>query len=92
MPEGRGLRLWDLTFKKNVRFWNKRLQVGLDIYNLFNSDAALTYQNTYTAFRLPNGTWVEDNPNTPGVEFNDWNRVTGLTNPRFARFSLTFDF
>jgi hypothetical protein len=89
---GEGLRLWDLTFRKNVRFAGKMLSVGLDVYNLFNSDAALTYQNNYTAFRLADGTWVSDNPLTPGVEFNDWGRVTGLTNPRFARFSLTFDF
>ena len=89
---GEGLRLWDLTFRKNIRFGGKLLSVGVDVYNLFNSDAALTYQNTYTAFRLADGTWVSDNPVTPSVEFNDWNRVTGITNPRFARFSLTFDF
>jgi hypothetical protein len=89
---GEGPRLWDLTFRKNIRFANNLLSVGVDVYNLFNSDAALTYQNNYTAFRLADGTWVSDNPNTSVVEFNDWGRVTGITNPRFARFSLTFDF
>ena len=89
---GEGLRLWDLTFRKNIRFASKRLNLGVNVYNLFNSDAALGYQNTYTAFRLADGTWVSDNPATSAVEFNDWGRVTGITNPRFARFSLTFDF
>ena len=55
-------------------------------------EQAPNYQNTCTAFRLADGSWVSDNPATSAVEFNDWGRVTGITNPRFARFSLTFDF
>ena len=39
-----------------------------------------------------NGVWQQDDPSTPQVEVNDWGRVTNVTNPRFARFSLTFDF
>ena len=89
---GEGLRLFDLTFRKNLRFAGRRLSVGLDIYNLFNSDAALAYNNTYTAFRLPSGEFVQDDPNTQVIEFNDWGRITQITNPRFARFSMTFDF
>jgi hypothetical protein len=90
---GEGLRLFDLTFRKNLRFAGKRLSLGLDIYNIFNSDAALGYSNTYTGTRLPDGTWVEDNPaTTTVVERQDWGRVTSITNPRFARFSMTFDF
>ena len=89
---GEGLRLWDLNFSKNIRFARKRLNVGLDIYNLFNSDGATTYQNTYTAFLLPTGTWVEDTPATPVVERNDWGRITGLTQPRFMRLTVSFDF
>jgi hypothetical protein len=87
---GEGLRLFDLTFRKNVRFAGKRLSAGLDIYNLFNSDGPLAYQSTYTATRLPDGTWVQGNPATGAP--NDWRRITTITNPRFARFSLTFDF
>jgi hypothetical protein len=89
---GEGMRLFDLTLRKNVRFAGKRLSLGLDIYNLFNSDAALGYQNTYTAFKQADGTWGPDNPATPQVEVNDWGRITSITNPRFARFSMTFDF
>ena len=37
---GEGLRLWDLKFAKNIRFAGKRVNLGVDIYNLFNSDAA----------------------------------------------------
>jgi hypothetical protein len=89
---GEGMRLFDLTFRKNVRFAGKRLSLGLDVYNVFNSDAALGYQNTYTAFKQADGSWGPDNPATPQVEVNDWGRITSITNPRFARFSMTFDF
>ena len=89
---GEGLNLWDLTFRKNIRFAGKRLTAGVDVYNLFNSDAPLAYQNTYTAFRLADGSWVSDDPATPQVEFNDWGRITQITNPRFMRLSLTLDF
>jgi hypothetical protein len=90
---GEGLRLFDLTFRKNLRFAGKRLSLGLDVYNIFNSDGPLAYNNTYTAFRQPDGSWVADNPATPTVaEVQDWGRITQITNPRFARFSMTFDF
>jgi hypothetical protein len=89
---GEGARLTDLTLRKNIRFAGKRVSIGVDVYNLFNSDAATSYSGTYTATRLPDGTWVEDNPNTAIVEYNDWNRVTGIVSPRFARFSLSVDF
>jgi len=96
---GEGLRLFDMTFRKNVRFAGKRVSLGLDVYNIFNSDAAVggfgsPYVGTYTATRLPGtNTWVADNPATPTVtERQDWGRITSITNPRFARFSMTFDF
>ena len=44
---------WDLTLRKNIRFAGKRLNFGVDIYNLFNSDAATAYNQTYTAFLTP---------------------------------------
>jgi len=89
---GEGLRLWDLNFSKNIRFGGKRLNLGVNVFNLFNSDAALAYQSTYTAFLLPDGSWGTDNPATPEVEYNDWGRITQLTNPRFLRFTVQFDF
>ena len=30
---------WDMKFAKNIRFAGKRLSVGIDVYNFFNSDA-----------------------------------------------------
>ena len=78
---GEGLRLMDLKFAKNVRFAGKRLNVGVDIYNLFNSDAALGYDNTYNS--IVGGQSV--------VNPNFWT-VNNLTSPRFARFQVQFDF
>jgi hypothetical protein len=88
---GEGLRLWDLNLAKNIRFAGKRVNFGVQIYNVFNSDGATSYNETYTAFKV-NGVWQEDDPNTPDIERNDWGRVTGVTQPRFMRFSVSFDF
>jgi hypothetical protein len=88
---GEGLRLWDLNLQKNIRFAGKRVNFGVQIYNIFNSDGATDYNDTYTAFRV-NGVWQEDDPATPDVERNDWGRVTSITQPRFARVSISFDF
>src|SRR5688572_30841995 len=82
---------WDLTLRKNIRFAGKRLNFGVDIYNLFNSDTATGYENDYTAFFV-NGAWVTDNPATPEVEVNEWGNITQIVNPRFMRLSLSFDF
>ena len=90
---GEGQRLTDIKFAKNVRFGGKRVNFGVDIYNVFNSDAATGYNNTYTAFRQLDGTWGLDDPATAAVETtNNWGRVTGITTPRFARFQVQFDF
>jgi len=89
---GEGMRLFDMTFRKNLRFAGKRLSLGLDIYNIFNSDAALGYVNTYNSFLQGDGSFGGDDPNTPAIEVQDWGRINSLTNPRFARFSMTFDF
>ena len=83
---------WDLTLRKNIRFAGKRLNFGVDIYNLFNSDAATGYNQTYTAILSLNGAWVTDNPATPAVEVNEWGNITQLVNPRFMRFTLSLDF
>jgi len=74
------------------RFAGKRLSLGVDVYNIFNSDAATAYDQTYTATRLADGSWVADNPATPAVEVNTWNNITQLVTPRFMRLSMTLDF
>lgn len=89
---GEGLYLWDLKLAKNLRFGGRRINFGIDVYNLFNSDAALAYNDIYTATRLPDGTWVEDNPATPNVEVNNWGAVRQIMTPRLMKISLQFDF
>jgi hypothetical protein len=83
---GEALRLFDLTLRKNIRFYGKRLSIGVDVYNLFNSDAPTAYQSEYTA------QWDNVNKTWTAAPFNDWGRVTQITNPRFARFSMDLQF
>ena len=78
---GEGYTIFDLKLSKNVRFANRRLNVGVDIYNLFNNDAIRDYQSNFD---------VLDNPTTPAVE--QWGQATGLLSPRFMRLSVQFDF
>jgi hypothetical protein len=72
----------DVKFAKNFRFANRRLNVGVDIYNITNSDAITSYNSTYTI----------DNPATAVVEPNLWGNPTGLIPPRFAKVTVQFDF
>jgi Carboxypeptidase regulatory-like domain len=46
---GDRLNQFDLRFSKIVRFGSNRLDLNVDLYNAFNSDAILTQQNTYGA-------------------------------------------
>jgi hypothetical protein len=84
---------WDLTLRKNIRFAGKRLNFGVDIYNVLNSDAATAYNTNYSATYNADGTWTvnnTDNPATTAVE--GWGNITGLVNPRFMRFVATLNF
>jgi hypothetical protein len=44
----------DLRMAKIFRYRGTRIQAGVDIYNVANSDAVTLYNNTY----VPNGTWL----------------------------------
>jgi len=44
----------DLRFAKVVRFGGTRTHVGIDIFNILNSDAILTYNQTFA----PGGAWL----------------------------------
>jgi len=44
----------DLRIAKNIRFRRMRYNVGVDIFNLINSNAVLTYNQTY----IQNGAWL----------------------------------
>ena len=68
----------DLRISKILRFGRSKTNVGVDVYNLLNSAAVLTYNNTY-------------NPNVtsgPGA----WLAPTSVLTPRFAKISVQFDF
>ena len=78
---GPGYTIFDLKLGKNIRFNGKRINVGVDIYNLFNKEQVLTYQDNFDTV---------DNPATPVVE--QWGQATSLLSPRFVRLSVQFDF
>jgi hypothetical protein len=83
---------WDVTIRKNIRFAGKRFNIGVDVYNLLNDDAATAYNTNYAA-TYQNGSWVVNNvddPATTAVE--GWGNITQIVSPRFMRISLSMDF
>jgi hypothetical protein len=69
---------FDLRISKILRLGGTKTNVGVDFYNLFNSAAVLTYNQTY-------------NPSVttgPGA----WLAPTSVLTPRFAKLSVQFDF
>jgi len=45
----------DLRFTKPIKFGPYRAAVNLDLYNLFNSSAVLTVNNSYAVWQVPTG-------------------------------------
>jgi hypothetical protein len=45
----------DVRFGKVLKYGRSRTLIALDVYNLLNSSAVLTYNNTY----VPNGPWLQ---------------------------------
>lgn len=70
------INLVDMRFAKIVRFGQRRLDVGIDLYNLFNSNVTTAYQQTYEQ-RTDGAAWL-----TP----------TAIAAPRLARFHVTMNF
>jgi hypothetical protein len=68
--------LVDVRFAKILRFMDRRTDVGVDLYNLFNSNVTTVYQQTYEQ-RTNGAAWL-----TP----------TAIAAPRLARFHVTFNF
>jgi hypothetical protein len=68
--------LMDMRFAKILRFGGRRADVGMDLYNLFNSNVTSAYQQTYEYA-------------TNGAA---WLRPTAIVAPRLARFHVTFTF
>ena len=79
---GERLSLVDLKFGKNLRFGTRRINIGVDVFNLFNSDAVDQYDNTFTL----------DNPATATTEVNNWGNAISLVSPRFTQLTIQFDF
>jgi hypothetical protein len=65
-----------MRFAKIFRFAGKRTDVGVDLYNLFNSNVTTAYQQTYE-YATNGASWL--NP-------------TAIAAPRLARFNVTVNF
>jgi hypothetical protein len=78
---GGGYTTFDVKFGKNLRFANKRVNIGVDVYNIFNNDQVILYQDNFDTV---------DNATTTFVE--QWGQALSLLSPRFARLSIQFDF
>jgi hypothetical protein len=84
---GEGIRIVDFKLAKNIRFAGKRVNIGADVYNVFNSDAALGYCAT---FPNPSLNVFGCGNATTGIQ--EWRSVNNITTPRYVRFQLQFDF
>jgi outer membrane receptor protein involved in Fe transport len=45
---GDRIRQLDVSMKKVIRIWGRRLTAGLDIYNLLNNNVTLAFNQTYS--------------------------------------------
>jgi len=70
----------DMRFAKIFRFGKRRVDVGVDLANLLNTNYATTYENTYQ--------YSVANAATGGT----WNNPTAIYTPRFVRWNVTVDF
>ena len=73
---GDRINVMDLRVAKVLRFGGKRLNVGFDLYNLFNANPATAYETVFDVA-------------TVGAR---WLQPTAVLNPRAARFNVQFDF
>jgi hypothetical protein len=84
---GERIALVDIKLGKNIRFKGKRINIGADVYNLFNSDAALGYCATY-----PNPDRGVEGCGNATAGWRPWRNVDSIMTPRYARFQVQFDF
>jgi hypothetical protein len=66
----------DMRFAKVLKFRGRRADIGVDLYNLFNTSSASTFIETYD-FATNGATYLQPNALVP---------------PRFARINLTVNF
>jgi hypothetical protein len=70
----------DMRFAKILRFASRRVDVGVDLGNLLNTNYATTFENAYQ--------YSVSNAAAGGT----WNNPTAIYAPRFVRWNLTVDF
>jgi len=70
----------DMRFAKIVRFKSNRLDIGVDLSNLLNTNYPTTYENAYQ-FSVGNT-----------QQGGTWGNPTAVYTPRFIRWNLTVDF
>lgn len=70
----------DMRFAKVLRFGRTRSNIGVDLYNLLNTNYATAFNTTYT--------YNTDNAPRPA----GWGTPTGIFQPRFVRINYTLDF
>jgi hypothetical protein len=87
---GERITLFDLKLGKNIRFKGKRINIGVDVYNVFNSDAARGYCDTLA--NLDNGGQEGCSGTAAAGTLVEWGDVTDIVTPRYARFQLRMDF
>ena len=67
----------DMRFAKILRFSNRRLDIGVDLYNLFNTADATGFDGSYD-YGVANG--------------GEWLNPTSIVSPRFVRVNFRVDF
>jgi hypothetical protein len=67
----------DMRFAKVLRFGRTRTDIGVDLWNLLNTNYATAYEDTYTFTDQNGGTW---------------NQPTAIYPPRFVRLNFTVNF
>jgi hypothetical protein len=67
----------DMRFAKVLRFGDRRLDIGVDLYNLFNTNDATGFDGSYD-FGVANG--------------GEWLNPTSIVSPRFVRLNFRVDF
>ena len=69
----------DMRFAKILRFGSRRADIGIDVYNVFNTSDATAFDQAFTYTVTPT------NP-------QKFLYPTSIVAPRFARFNVTFNF
>ena len=72
----------DMRFAKVVRFGRMRADIGVDLWNLFNTNYATAYEDTYAFNSAATG---DENGGT-------WNNPEAIYPPRFVRLNFTVNF